>query len=65
MTVSEYRSQKSLPNLNFFTCGNIFKGDELGAPETGAVAPPVSVARLSGIWATGTATSAVSGIPCS
>ena len=42
----------------------MFKGAELGAPETGgAVVPPVSVAWLAGKWATGTATSAASGIP--
>lgn len=46
------------------TCGNIFKGDELGAPETGvAVAPPVSIGWLVGGRATGAATSVVSGIP--
>lgn len=45
------------------TWGNMFKGEELGAPDTGAAAAPVSVDWLAGKWATGTATSAASGIP--
>lgn len=40
-----------------FTCGNIFKGDELGPTGT---APE----DIPAVWGTGTATSAASGIPC-
>ena len=40
-----------------FTCGNIFKGDELGPTGT---APE----EIPAVWGTGTATSAASGIPC-
>lgn len=54
---------KFRPSTNF-TCGNIFKGDELGPPEVGgAVTPPVSIGWLDGGRATGAAISAASGIP--
>ena len=48
------------------TCGNIFNGAEFGAPETGAAAVPPStagLARLAGNCGTGSAISAVCGIP--